>query len=274
MGCMFKNHLFISRTSFDEIFITGCCLTEQIKVDDFFKQDLNYLSDLRKGLPQVKGSTCLQKPCNYGPVKAISINILHKCNLKCYHCVSSFENPYIKNARLMLAKTFAWLKKIKGLEKIELDSSGEIFLEYDLLKKLLKTFSTENTKTIVFTTNGMLLNEKIIKELKEISEKTHINYCFLVSVDGITKQTYEAVRIGGNFEKVIENICLLKKYFNVAIQFCIKKPNCRDTINVKKFFKDLGFEDIFINADYFDPEMTKYIDQADLVYNKDYNNDL
>ena len=41
--------------------------------------------------------------------------------------------------------------------------------------------------------------------LKEISDFTGVNYTFVISIDGCTKDTYEKTRINSNFEKVIEN---------------------------------------------------------------------
>ena len=108
---------------------------------------------------------------------------------------------------------------------------------------------------------------KPVEELKEISEQTGIEYRFFVSVDGITKETYENTRVGGNFEKVIENICLLRDHFETSIQFCIKKTNCKDAPYIKEFFNNLGFE-VLINTDYFDTDMIKYIDESDLIYNQ------
>lgn len=51
------------------------------------------------------------------------------------------------------------------------------------------------------TTPGVALNEKLSKDLLEAG-LTHIGF----SVDGNTKETYEKIRRGANFEKTMENI--------------------------------------------------------------------
>ena len=78
MGCNFQNTLFINRKSDDSFTITGCCLTEQIDIsyEDFFEKDITLLGDLRKGLKQIKGTTCLHQPCDYQEIKNVSINVL------------------------------------------------------------------------------------------------------------------------------------------------------------------------------------------------------
>lgn len=105
---------------------------------------------------------------------------------------------------------------------MRLSGSGEIFVYYDSLIPYLKSLNTKDFKNINFITNGNLLSDKHLEELKNISIQTGINYIFTYSVDAVTKETYEKVRIGGDFNKVLQNIkknniSILKKqcFFNV-----------------------------------------------------------
>lgn len=77
---------------------------------------------------------------------------------------------------------------------------------YDNLIPYLKNLNTQDFKNIKFFTNGNLLNDKRLEELKNISIQTGVNYIFSYSVDAVTKETYEKIRIGGNFNKVLQNI--------------------------------------------------------------------
>lgn len=57
----------------------------------------------------------------------------------------------------------------------------------------------------MFATNATLLTEDIIKELCEISESTGVKFSFDISLDGITKETFEATRVGATFEAESES---------------------------------------------------------------------
>lgn len=67
---------------------------------------------------------------------------------------------------------------------------------------------SKNTKFLFvgFFTNGLLLNENAAKEI--ISAGI---YRVLISIDGATKATYESVRRGALFEKLIANINMLNR---------------------------------------------------------------
>ena len=105
----------------------------------------------------------------------------------------------------------------------------------------------------MFSTNATLLSKKRILELKEISEKTKVEYTFDISLDGITKETYEATRVGANFEKVISNINILKKFFKFRMSFTYKKTNISDNKDdIIKFFKNLGAYYTLIIPDFYD----------------------
>lgn len=97
--------------------------------------------------------------------------------------------------------------------------------------------------------------EKIIT-LSKISEKTKIKYSFDLSIDGVTKESFESIRHGAKFEQIIETAYLLKNYFDTQTNFTIKKPNIGDIDKVADFFKDFR---LFWSYDYYDPECAKYL---------------
>ena len=92
--------------------------------------------------------------------------------------------------------------------------------------------------------------------LCKISEKTKIKYSFDLSIDGVTKESFESIRRGAKFEQIIKTAYLLKNYFDTQINFTIKKPNIGDIDKVSDFFKDFR---LFQSYDYYDPECAKYL---------------
>ena len=161
---------------------------------------------------------------------------------------------------------FTTLEKIKGrhLKEIRLNDRGEPFYYYNETVKYLRSLSLEDTQIISFITGLSTLNELRIKELKAISDKTNIKYRVEVSIDGITKESYEATRIGGNFEKVMSNLKTFTQEFgseNIIVNYVIKQPNFSDK-NIKEFFiQNFNIKNVSITYDIYDKEAQKRFEE-------------
>ena len=188
------------------------------------------------------------------------MSISHACNLNCYHCYfdgQHYDTPEMKKAY------FDTLYKIKGhqLDKILLTDNGEPFIYYDEILEYIQSLSQNDTKSIEITTNLTLLNkEKIVKLYKAIT-MANIDYRFIVSLDGITKKTFEATRIGANWEQVINNLKTLISLFGnekIVVSYVIRKPALKDAPFARSFFrKKFGIKtDIYY--DYYDNVCQKY----------------
>lgn len=225
-------------------------LEEYGNIDDIIdfaeNQKINYAKS---------SNICIAKCFLDKKIKQVDIGISHACNMKCYHC---FFNEHKDTAETKKAY-FDTLYKIKGhqLDTIMINNGGEVFVYYKEITEYLRTLTTNDTRQVTFITNLVLLDEDKIKELKAISEETGVNYFFLPSVDGITKESYEAIRIGGKFEKVTENLKLLGDIFgpeNAVVLYTIKKPNIDETEKVEKYFKDNFGIRVDISFDVYDKD--------------------
>lgn len=245
MACLFNNHLIIQYddTSDKPILIRRCCwssnvarlsLKEFLKIKDI----IDYASKLD---PPKKEVDICKDNCSEisNSIENIQILISRNCNLHCYHC---FYNDH-KDTKTMITLNNYCLNKLKGynLNTLRLNGSGEIFTYYNDVIKYLRSINTQDFKNIKFFTNGNLLDDKRLEELKDISNKTGINYIFYYSVDAITEETYKKVRIGGDFNKVLHNIEKTLSLFskeNVLISFSIKKPNREEAKLFRQFYKE------------------------------------
>lgn len=183
----------------------------------------------------------------------IKIGISRACNFNCYHCYNKCHKDSPRDKEIY----FLMLHKIKGhnLNSLMLGHQGEVFVYYDEILNYLKTLSTNDFKQIIFQTNLSLLSEERIKELKNVSKETKIDYIFLPSINGITKETFKAITQSDDFDHVINNLELLLDYFgveNVRVTFTIKEPNIDDLPNVNTFFKNLRVIYLNISYDMFD----------------------
>ena len=73
---------------------------------------------------------------------------------------------------------------------------GEALLRHDLFELL--ELMRQKQLEVHLITNGMLLNSQIVSTLKQLGVKV------MISIDGATPATYEAIRTGANFETVVK----------------------------------------------------------------------
>ena len=117
--------------------------------------------------------------------------ITARCNLRCEHCITGFQEELPFGSACKLAE-----------EIVELDP-GWVIVEggEPLMRKGLREI-LEKMKPLdlYLITNGMLLTERWIRVLKEIDVK------IIFSVDGSTKHVYEDTKKGASFERLVHAI--------------------------------------------------------------------
>jgi radical SAM protein with 4Fe4S-binding SPASM domain len=130
------------------------------------------------------------------PVVA-QIEATSHCNLKCKMCIRDKMGIPIGNMSFEDFKII--LNKMDSLFKIHLQGQGESFLNPELFKMI--RYANKRGVLIMLNTNGTILTPKIIEEIcnVEIGGIT-------VSIDSVKKENYEKIRIGANFEKVLNNV--------------------------------------------------------------------
>ena len=168
--------------------------------------------------------------------------ITTKCNLNCIMC---FESNH--DAKYVFSdKQFNDLVEIMPYLQRLILRGGEVFL-YNNFDRLLYE-SYRNNVVVEILTNGLLLNEKNIKKL--IKMNAVLNF----SIDSPIKETYEFIRRGAKFEKLISNILMLNKIkkeiksnakFN--INMVVMRKNYKEIIDMIKFAKKYDFQGLNLN---------------------------
>jgi len=142
------------------------------------------------------------------------------CNLKCKGC----NNPYLKREkRNMSIEEFkhilAQLKEI-GVNHIDFDFCGEPLLNKDTLK-MVKLAHDSGIKTF-FSTNGTFIDQYVDDIIKSGLDE------ILIDLDAVESKSYLKLRVGGDFERVKNNIKLLCDKKN---QMKSKKSHCRSRLS-------------------------------------------
>lgn len=266
-ACYDSDSLYISFGGIDTVIVTRCCnlIKKGIPKKEFFNKTIKELSvDSITNEIQVGAGQYCDHNCKFNCIKKVFVGAVSVCNLHCYHCIAGFD-PSIggKTNEMPLQEIhdrkqffFEILNSLrdKHLNLIGFDGSGEIFIYYNDIINYLKSIGPNDTETIQFLTNATLLDEKKIVELYKLSKQTKVKYNFVVSIDGLSKETFTACRPGASFEKVMKNFNLLKKLFFTAVTFTVKRPNLVDAKSVIKSFKDMGADAVWVKYDFFDEE--------------------
>lgn len=163
-----------------------------------------------------------------------------RCNYRCIMCT-----PFKEKRTDM---SFDQFKKIVndqyGLIEIKIQGVGEPLLCKDFFKMV--DYARRRMLWVRTTVNGSLLHiDDNYKKL--VDSKVHdVN----ISIDGSTKEVYEAIRCGGNFETLKRNCGLINDYNNkvkkttVRAWVVIQRLNKEQFFGFPRFFADLGFKEM------------------------------
>jgi radical SAM protein with 4Fe4S-binding SPASM domain len=178
------------------------------------------------------------------PFHAI-IEITTHCNLRCPTCA---QVDYSKeNIHLTIEKFVRVLDSIPSARKVALLGLGEPFLNRNLrdfireCKKRKQYVSLVSNATLLTEENrSMILNEGL--------DLIHL------SIDGATKETFERLRAGANYEKTIEKIAALTREskernskLRMIMCFTATMENLHELKDYTGLAKRLGISEIVVN---------------------------
>ena len=128
--------------------------------------------------------------------RSIQIECTTKCNLKCTFCELSHWTE--KPTDLTFASFEKMVARLPKLRRVDLTGIGEVLMNREFVKMV--EFLKARGVYITLNDNFTLITEKTARRLVELG----VDHVFL-SLDGATKETYEEIRVGSNFDKVIAN---------------------------------------------------------------------
>jgi radical SAM protein with 4Fe4S-binding SPASM domain len=135
----------------------------------------------------------------------LQVEITSACNLRCAMCLVAYRPPVNKITGAMRPALFrSLLNSLPQLRRITLQGLGEPLLSPHLLTMVQD--AKARGIAVGFNSNGTLLSSRVAGELVAAGlDWLH------VSVDGATARTYEGIRDGGRFPRVVDNLAGLVK---------------------------------------------------------------
>jgi radical SAM protein with 4Fe4S-binding SPASM domain len=184
--------------------------------------------------------------------KIVYFEITNRCNLACKHCYSR-SSPLEKDVLDKdTIKRFIDECAAHGLEFLSI-GGGEPLLRADLYE-LVKYIINKDIE-VEISTNGLLITEDVARKLKSA------NLQFIqVSLDAADSETFFNIRGSREFNKVLESIKILSKYFIVTVSCTLNKYNQNQLEEIIKL-------SVKSNAKYF--RITKLMEAGRGKINKD-----
>jgi MoaA/NifB/PqqE/SkfB family radical SAM enzyme len=184
--------------------------------------------------------------------RSIQIECTTRCNLKCTMCEISYWTE--KGGNLELTKLKRMVQHLPRLKRVDLTGIGEALMNREFFQLL--EFLKSRGIYVTMNDNFTMMTEKHARRIIDLG----VDQIFL-SLDGATKDTFEAIRVGADFDKVIGNTrrlvemkrALGKKKPEVKINTVVATSNYREMPEIVQIAHDLGVGMVsFVNVIVFE----------------------
>jgi radical SAM protein with 4Fe4S-binding SPASM domain len=191
-----------------------------------------------------------KRPLVWGHPFSLSIEPTTACNLGCPECPSGLKQFTRPTGKLDLDLHQKMLNQVsKSVFYINYYFQGEPFLHPQFLE-LIRQAKKHKIYTAT-STNAHFIDQKKAEEIIDSGLDR-----LIISIDGLTQETYENYRVHGNLAKVIEATKLLiatKKEKRSAtphliFQFLAVKPNEHEIPAVFTLGKEMGIDEVRIKT--------------------------
>ena len=167
-----------------------------------------------------------------------SIDLTHRCNLRCVHCYLGDKTKILGNGKRELS-TAQWLSIIDQITEAGclnlLITGGEPLLRKDFAE--IYAHARTNGLLVTVFTNGTLITESILKLFKDLPPNT-----VEISLYGATAETYEKITgIKGSYEKCLQGIQrLLNQKIHLKLKTILMTLNCHEFYDIENMAKAYG----------------------------------
>lgn len=205
---------------------------------------------------------CNQQRCSYlksqlideglvTGIKHLRLAIDDSCNLRCPSCRTALV--FHKSGRsfklgIKLANRInEWLETKKDPIRVHIGSDGDPFASHIYRHFMENTPRNDNLKYSILT-NGLMFENSHAKMPAVMENLDELG----VSIDGASKQTYESLRLGGDWEKIKRNLRCMSdvktRYgFKLIIHFVVQKDNYQEMEKIIQLAEDYDTDGVRLN---------------------------
>lgn len=172
--------------------------------------------------------------------RVVHIEPTVRCNLKCIHCDHTYWDR--KCPDLTYEGFRHIIDQMPDLNRVIMHGMGEPLLNKDI-HRMVEYASKERKLKTIMSSNGNLMNEAHARQL--IANGLQV---LSFSMDGATKETYEKIRVRGNFDRLVKNIRRLVELKNemnsktpwVYFSMVCMKDNIHEFLKLIELAKEIG----------------------------------
>lgn len=202
--------------------------------------------------------------------REIEVEVTTRCHLKCRHCEHTYWNEENKDRSFEEFKYI--VDQFPDLKWINTTGEGTAFLNKDFIK-ILKYIKSKG----IFVKFVESFDRFKINEMEDII-KLGVER-IICSMEGATKKTYEEIRVGASFDRVINNLIMfheLKKKMNsplpeISFRYVLMRNNYHEFPDFMRLVKKLGVGNSINVVDTLD---FKEIRDLSIQSNKNYLKEL
>jgi len=184
-------------------------------------------------------------------IQHLRLAIDDSCNLRCPSCRKGMifhKEGSAYNLGIRLADRInTWLHNFTHPIQVHIGSDGDPFASHVYRHFMEQTPQQDNIKYSILT-NGLMFKEfyntvpHVINNLQELG----------VSIDGASRETYEKLRLGGKWEKIIESLeCLSnakpKHGFRFSLHMVVQQDNYHELEDMLELARAYNVDCLYLN---------------------------
>ncbi len=184
-------------------------------------------------------------------IKHLRLAIDDSCNLKCPSCRRQMifhKQGSEFNLGIRLAdRVNDWLRSYTHPIQVHIGSDGDPFASHVYRHFMGHTPVRDNIKYSILS-NALMFKDfhtrvpHVIGNLQELG----------VSIDGATKETYEKLRLGGKWEKILEGLQCISDIrkdhkFRFILHFVVQKQNYHEMENIVDLGRQYGADQVWLS---------------------------
>jgi len=173
------------------------------------------------------------------------------CNLRCPSCRKSLifhkEGSAFNLGMRLADKINEWLYDYEHPLQVHIGSDGDPFASH-VYRHFMEHTPTRDNINYSILTNALMFNDfhtrvpHVIGNLQELG----------VSIDGASRQTYEKLRLGGKWDKVLEGLESIaeqkqKHNFRFILHFVVQKDNYHEMEDIINLGRQYGADRVWLN---------------------------
>ena len=181
----------------------------------------------------------------------IRLAIDDSCNLRCPSCRPNMifhkQGSAFKRGLKLADRVNDWLSTRREPIQVHIGSDGDPFASHVYRHFMQQTPKSDNIRYSILT-NGLMFKEfysrvpSVIGNLEELG----------VSIDGATKETYERLRLGGKWNKILEALeCIVeqknKHGFNFGMHYVVQRDNYKEMSEIITLAKKFKVDRLWLN---------------------------